>query len=153
MCCILRTYFRGGLVRWAQRGRCPRSTTKCFQSEGTLPAGEGACRKKHIKVPSPIYPTPYHLTLNYQSRVHDGFILYLPYIYYEITMLFRIHPKNITAINLHPTDFLRTHSLTFSKVRRNPFQNPFSLKINAPLLITQYDIISIIGIFKISKCQ
>ena len=62
-------------------------------------------------------------------------------------MLFRIHPKNITAINRYPTDFLRTISQTFSNVRRNPFQNPFSLKINTPLLITQYDIISIIGIF------
>ena len=62
-------------------------------------------------------------------------------------MLFRIHPKNITAINRYPTDFLRTISQTFSNVRRNPFQNPFSLKINTLLLITQYDIISIIGIF------
>ena len=48
---------------------------------------------------------------------------------------------------LHPTDFLQTHSQSPQNVRRNPFQNPFSLKINTPLLITQYDIISIIGIF------
>jgi hypothetical protein len=38
-----------------------------------------------------------------------------------------------------PTDFLRIHSRTFSKVRRNPFEHPFSLKINVPFLITQYD--------------
>ena len=47
----------------------------------------------------------------------------------------------------HPTDFLRTDSQKVSNVRRNPFQHPFSLKINTPFLITQYDIISIIGIF------
>jgi len=36
------------------------------------------------------------------------------------------------------TDFLRTFSHTFSKVRRNPFSAPFSLKINAAFLITQH---------------
>ena len=34
--------------------------------------------------------------------------------------------------------FPRTHFFTLSKVRRNPFQHPFSLKINASFLITQH---------------
>ena len=37
-----------------------------------------------------------------------------------------------------PTDFLRTYSRTFSKVRRNSFPAHFSLKINTPFLITQH---------------
>ena len=47
----------------------------------------------------------------------------------------------------HPTDFLRTLSQPSSKVRRNPFQHPLSLKIKAPVLITQSGIIDIIGTF------
>ena len=50
-------------------------------------------------------------------------------------------------MRLHPTDFLRTLSHPSSKVRRNPFQHPFSLKIKAPVLITQSGIIDIIGTF------
>ena len=52
---------------------------------------------------------------------------------------------------LNPTDFLRTHSQTFSKVRRNPFLRVFSLKINVPFLITQtglFYILYILGIFE-----
>ena len=37
-----------------------------------------------------------------------------------------------------PTDFLRIYSRTFLKVRRNPLQDHFSLKINDPFLITQH---------------
>ena len=37
-----------------------------------------------------------------------------------------------------PTDFLRTHSYTLSKVRRNSPQDYFSLKINTPFLIIQH---------------
>ena len=37
-----------------------------------------------------------------------------------------------------PTDFLRIHSRTFSKVRRNPLQDHFYLRINTPFLITQH---------------
>ena len=77
-----------------------------FFSEGTHPVGEGACRKKHIreleygqhfanvlsgecakrrrrpKVLQKNHPVGHslntkHSTLNYQSRVLDGFILYL----------------------------------------------------------------------------
>mgnify|MGYP003467043515 CR=1 FL=1 len=47
----------------------------------------------------------------------------------------------------HPTDFLRTLSQPSSKVRRNPFQHPFSLKINAAFLIAQSGIIDIFGTF------
>ena len=37
-----------------------------------------------------------------------------------------------------PTDFLRIHSRTFSKVRRNSFLRVFSMKTNTPFLITQH---------------
>ena len=37
-----------------------------------------------------------------------------------------------------PTDFLRTHSRTFSKVRRNSFLRVFSMKTNTPFLIMQH---------------
>ena len=36
------------------------------------------------------------------------------------------------------TDFPQTYSQTVPNVRRNPFSAPFSLKINAPFLITQH---------------
>ena len=37
-----------------------------------------------------------------------------------------------------PTDFLRIHSRTFSKVRRNSFLRVFSMKTNTPFLIMQH---------------
>ena len=46
-----------------------------------------------------------------------------------------------------PADFLRTHFQTSSKFRRNPMQDHFFLKINAPFLITQYGSTSTFGIF------
>ena len=37
-----------------------------------------------------------------------------------------------------PTDFLRIHSRTFSKVRRNSFLRVFSMKTNTPFVIMQH---------------
>ena len=39
---------------------------------------------------------------------------------------------------LFSTDFPRTHLRTFKKVRENPFQNFFSLKISTSFFVTQY---------------
>ena len=48
---------------------------------------------------------------------------------------------------IFPADFPQTFSQTVSNVRRNPFLRVFSLKINAPFLITQGDIIDTFGTF------
>ena len=48
-----------------------------------------------------------------------------------------IDNKQLTILLLFSTDFLRTNLRVGEKVRRNPLQKSFSLKINTPFLITQ----------------
>jgi hypothetical protein len=60
-------------------------------------------------------------------------------------------PYLLTTLSPNPADFLRIHYRIFSNVRRNLCEHPFSLKINAAYLITQYVSYVVIVAFKPSK--